>query len=148
MKPCSWNWDYQEKFSSIHTQNGDKATITPCWLSHTWQYLLELGIQLDTYKMAFQEACTKDSFLMLNFWNASYWGETLTQLNKCCLWLQVTTVVDITNGQGQYILETSLEGIHMIIQPKQWCWPKQGQPPSSWWELWHQAVTKTTPSID
>jgi len=101
-------------------------TITLCWLSHTWQYLSELGIQLENHKITLQEACNKDIFLMLNFWNAGYWGEALTQLNKCCLWLQVTTVADITNGQGQHILNTYLEGIHTIIWPKWWHWPKQG----------------------
>jgi len=123
-------------------------TITPCGLSHILQYLMELGIQLNTHKMVLQEACNKDSFLILNFWNAGYQGETLTQLNKCHLWLQVTMVMDITDGQGQHILKTSLEGICTIIWPKWWHWPKQGQPHGSWLELWHQALTRTIPSID
>jgi len=63
---------------------------------------------------------------MLNFWKAGYPGEALTQLNKCCLWLQVTAVADITNGQGKHILNISMEGIRTIIRPKRWHWPKQG----------------------
>jgi len=71
---------------------------------------------------------------MLNFWNAGYRGEKLTQLNKCrLLWLQVTMVADITNGQGQHILRAFLDGIRTIVPPKWWRWPKQGQPPPSWY---------------
>jgi len=55
---------------------------------------------------------------MLNFWNIGYWGEALLWLNKCHIWLQVSMVVDITDGQGQHILNTSLEGICTIAQPK------------------------------
>jgi len=123
-------------------------TIAPCWLSHTWQYLLELGMQLDTQKMTLQATCDKDSFLMLNFWNAGYWEESLIWLNKCHVWLQVTTVVDIIDGQGKHILNTSLEGIHTIIWQKWWSWPMQGKPPGSWWDLWQQALNKTITCID
>jgi len=123
-------------------------SITPCWLGHTWQYLLELGIQLDTHKMTLQAACNKDSFLMLNFWNVGYWGEALLWLNKCHIWLQVTMAADITDGQEQHILNTSLEGMRTIAQPNWWHWPKQGQPLGSLWDLWCQALNKTIPCID
>jgi len=84
-------------------------------------------MQLDTQKTTLQATCDKDSFLMLNFWNAGYQEESLIWLNKCRVWLQVTMVADIIDGQGTHILNTSLEGIWTIVWPKWWRWPTQAR---------------------
>jgi len=120
--------------------------ITPCWLSHTWQYASEQNIQITTHLPSLPYQCPNNQFLMLEFWRHGYKGEQLVHLNQCRLWLQVTTLTDITNGNGTAILAPILTGTNDSVRPNRVKWPVQGKPPPSSWTLWQEAVTRCIPT--
>jgi len=60
------------------------------------------------------DAPSNDQFLILSFAQSGIGGTELSRINQCRIYLQVTTLADICNGTGAYIL------------PDMWAgWPKQ-----------------------
>jgi len=120
--------------------------VMQCWLSQTWQYASKHQIKITTNIPSLAHQCNNNQFLMLKFWQHSYKGSQLEALNKCWLWLQVTTLADITDGQGRELLIPMLTGSNEIALPTRWQWLQQGQPPQKGWILWQEAITKCIPT--
>eukprot|EP00957_Ditylum_brightwellii_P098452 7500865-Ditylum_brightwellii.AAC.1 len=64
---------------------------------------------------------------MVVFAKAGYKGKELDLLNSCCLFLQATTLADITSGSVNYMVADTFKGIeiqtHSDIE-----WPYQCKP--------------------
>jgi len=58
-------------------------------------------------------AGTNDSFLMEDFVKAGYNSTELWTLNNCRLYLQVTTIADISDHMGEHVLP------NVVVQGKQ-----------------------------
>jgi len=86
---------------------------------------------------------TNDSFLMNRFWEAGYKGAELAQINRCRMFLCVTTVSDIATGDGRSILQSALKGQRNPFQTERYSWPQQGPPTKDNWSLWEAALTRT-----
>jgi hypothetical protein len=52
----------------------------------------------------------------------------LLALNHCRVYLQVTTILDVTSGDGLRISSSSIEGDHDSEQPHYYQWPYQPKP--------------------
>jgi len=85
------------------------------------------------------------SLFVLASISTGYKGTQLALLNKCRLWLKVTTLADITDGQGRELLTLMLLGVPKIEVPKRWHWPQQGRPTQTGWMLWQEALNKCIP---
>ena len=86
---------------------------------------------------------TNDSFLMNRFHDAGYKEAELAQINRCRMFLRVTTVSDIATCDGCSILQSALQGQRNPFQPDWYLWPQQGPPTKANWKLWIAALTRT-----
>ena len=92
----------------FHYDFKEWSHVTPCWLSQTWQFASKHQLKITTNIPPLALQCKNDQFLMLKFWQHGYKGNQLEVLNKCQLWLQATTLADITDGQGRDLLVTRI----------------------------------------
>ncbi len=130
----------------FHYDFKEWSHVMPCWLSQTWQFASKQQLKITTNIPSLAPQCKNDQFLMLKFWQHGYKGNQLEVLNKCRLWLQATTLADITDGQGREMLLPMLTGTNKIALPTRWQWPQQGRPSHKGWILWQEAITKCIPT--
>jgi len=101
----------------FHYDFKEWSQATLCWLSQTWQYMSEQKIIITTNIPSLSPQYINNQFLMLKFRQHGYKGTQLAVLNKCQLWLKVTTLADITDGQGMELLVPMLMGSNEIALP-------------------------------
>ena len=63
-------------------------------------------------------------------------GAELKKVNRCHLFLQVTSLADITSGDGRSILEDAWKGDRVTFWPSYYSWPHQGKPSATDWVAW------------
>lgn len=83
-----------------------------------------------------------DSFIMEDFLKAGYQGEELAEMNRCRMYLQVTTLADISTGDGWALWRTALQG-QKKLQKSPYGWPPQPDPGRRAWENWEAAICGT-----
>jgi len=110
----------------FHYDFKEWSHIMPCWLSQTWQFASKQQLTITTNIPSLASHCKNNQFLMLKFWQHGYKGNQLEVLNKCQLFLQVTTLADITDGHGREMLLSMLTGTNKIVLPTRWQWLQQG----------------------
>jgi hypothetical protein len=89
---------------------------------------------------------TNDSHLMIKSVFSKFKKSELECINACRIYLQVTTLAEITNDTGTHILPEAFYGASdKTNQPKLWHWsqsilkwPYQQKPPKLAWRLWKQ----------
>jgi hypothetical protein len=81
-----------------------------------------------------------DKYIMEEFYRSGQRGQALFRLNCCRMYLQVTTVSDITTGDGYYITQYAWMGQFDHHQTSRYEWPRQPRPTD--WSLWRSALNK------
>jgi len=89
-----------------------------------------------------------DLFLMDYFVEEGLSPKALGSLNRCRLYLQVITLVDITSADGTSIISDVFHGIPLQDRRSKLTWPCQQWPPHKDWELWRSALQPLQPKID
>ena len=86
--------------------------------------------------------CTNDVSLMDSFMMhlPHLPPKTLKRLNACCIFLQVITLADITDGSGTHILPSSLQGIRHNDMRSSYMWPHQIRPSPEAWRVWRKTL--------
>jgi hypothetical protein len=79
---------------------------------------------------------------MQAFADNGYKTKDLPLLNLCRMWVQATTLADITTGNGLYLRsqQTNREYTKHTLNNKEW--PKGGTPDKHSWTLWEAALNK------
>ena len=91
------------------------AYLTPTWWTATWVFLSQYQVSLDTGDIPQLEGLReRDVFLMPAFERAGYRKASLARLQRCRLFLQVTTLAEITYGFGHAILPWAFSGLHIV----------------------------------
>jgi hypothetical protein len=115
----------------------------PSLLKHVWGFTHQNNITI-------QEEATSnlilrrvnDKFLMeeiaLN--NRVFTGTELAHINRCRLYLQVTSLADITTGNGLCIRKGVMSGTMETLNEPYYQWPKQIRPGVTSWRLWRKAI--------
>jgi hypothetical protein len=116
--------------------------ITPTWLTQTWQFLSNHNMQIDDSVADLALDREHDQFIIRAFQQAGYKGKTLGRLNQCRVFLQGTTVSDISTGCGKFVAHAAWTGRADTTRMRKYDWPDQGNPTSSHWTIWQEAVTK------
>jgi len=82
------------------------------------------------------------------FCKAGIKGKELAMLNQYCMFLQVVTTADISDGTGFYIADNMLAGQANTTFSLGYTWPNQQKPSKQDWARWHagrqQAIPWTT----
>ena len=68
----------------------------------------------------------------------------LRQLNQCRVFLRVTSISDLCNGNGDAIMRhfTITQPYNPLASYSSLKWPEHGQPSESAWTLWRHALCK------
>jgi hypothetical protein len=118
---------------------------TDCWIKSTWQFAYEHNIEIkDNSTRNLQLHRENDIFLMEIFANHGYKKETLWKINRCCLYLQVTTLSDITCGYGKTFTK-ALNCIYDNTIPHHYHWPVQPRPGNQAIKAWRKALKECFP---
>ena len=118
---------------------GCLATIS--WISRTWQFLSENGMQMwdDTPDLPLRRV--GDKYLVLAFYTHGYRGGRLLTLNRCRQFLKATTLADIVDGDGRNVSRAAWEGVSNDHHDTPYEWPYQGRPSNADWKEWQLALT-------
>ena len=117
--------------------------IEDCWVMGLRDFLSTYQFSLEFTKSSLPSLQSEgDQYLMEAFSTSQeYTATQLQQLNACRMYLKVTRLSDITNGDGTKLLKSCLFGIteqpHHLSEGK---WPRQGRPPPAVWTLWRKAL--------
>ena len=112
--------------------------VTKSWIQDSWQFLStnKMGISDDLPDLPLRRQ--GDRYLTQAFAEAGAKGALLKRLKSCRMYLNVTTLADITTGDGSTITPLAWNGELDVTRPKYWEWPNQGQPRDSTWTNWRK----------
>ena len=118
--------------------------VTDSTLKHTWKFLNDFGLVLETNHQTPQLLRKHDVSIMRAIMDkTSYSMDELKLINYCRIYLQVLTLTDITEGNGSRITTNAAEGIRDYSRISTWKWPNIPYPPARAWAQWRGAI-KTT----
>jgi hypothetical protein len=122
--------------------------VTDCWVKATWQFAHEHQIDIkDSTTKNLHLHRENDVFLMEIFAHQGYSKETLKKINRCRLYLQVTTLSDITCGYGSTFTK-ALNCIYDKTIPHYYHWPKQPRPGNQAIKAWRKALKDCFPRVN
>ena len=113
---------------------------TSSWVSQTWAFLSEYRLTLHIEVPDLTLFRVHDALLIPTFIAKGYKGVELDQLNRCRMFLQVASLSDITTGCGTRISRSSQQGSVDSTRVSLYTWPRQSNPPPSFWETWREAL--------
>ena len=116
------------------------SVATHCWVFHIWKELYSHDLLLQTDLPSLQPQRKNDVFLTQHFLAQGYDGPALAALNRCRLFLQVTTLSDCSTTCGSFLLDNILNGEINSLAPQRYSWPAQQRPPESDWHMWRGAL--------
>jgi hypothetical protein len=67
----------------------------------------------------------------------------MVKLQRCCQRLQVTTLSDMTTGDGRHLLPGLIAGVEPPVKLSPYNYPAQGQLPTATWRLWKTYLRKS-----
>jgi len=82
-------------FKMMHT------LVTNAWIKTVWQFQKSHNIQIKTDLPNLEPLQANNQFLIPSFMQVGIQGAKLAQINRCCLYLQVTTLADICDISGE-----------------------------------------------
>lgn len=116
--------------------------VESCWIMHIREFAATYGLRIDlTDNPRQQLQCDHDCFLMDSFRDHGFSKAAMRRLHACRLYLRVQRLSDITEGDGQYLLQTALRGVRSYYE-SELVWPRQERPPTKWWKEWKRALLK------
>ena len=120
-----------------------QETVTPCWLSSTWEFMSQYKINIDLTLEEIPTRRTNDRFIMESFIAKGAKKSQLKLLNRCRLYLKVITLADICDASGTIITPQAWNGTQMEESRSTIVWPNQGKPDGKSWTLWRSFPRKT-----
>ena len=106
------------------------------WIIQTHQFCCEHKISIQTGK-AITPQCEGDRSIMAELDKQGYTKAEMCNFNRCRLYLQVTSLSEITNGKGtQMVFDRSPRKSNRMF------WPHQGKPQNTMWTEWEKALQK------
>ncbi len=128
-----------------HLMQLDFSTLgklaTDCWIKTVWEFawkheieIIDTGPSLELYRW-------NDQFLMEEFARQGWKGHELKKLNECRMYLEVTTLAEITSVDGKNIKEMSWTGKKDKNKCNQYQWPRSPPSlPARHWQIWRKAL--------
>ena len=126
----SYEWD-------LTFLNGLKS-----WVAETKHFCWKNAILFAERGTHLKTKCEKDELIMDVFLKyGNYSVAELRLLNRCRMYLQVTTLSDITTGDGKFLADGALQGSESY-QTDNYDWPYQQKPPRAEWNAWAGEVRR------
>ena len=108
--------------------------ITDRWFRTTIHFLYECKASLELDERPNVLSRENDSCLMEDFLLFAPTKTTLLRLNRCRLFLRVTTLSDLTSIDGKHIMRNCWDGSAPVPSPL--LWPRQESPSPKAWQTW------------
>jgi Reverse transcriptase (RNA-dependent DNA polymerase) len=113
--------------------------LTDSFIRHLWHYCDHRGISIRGPVARIELKREGDQYIIpACLENAS--PDELAIVNKCRLFLQVTTLAEICDNSGNRIAEWAWKGDRNQVQQG---WPVQGRPPKQMWTTWQRILRLT-----
>lgn len=110
------------------------------WCKRVWMELDELDIHLEMDTPTVTPQRLHDRLLMDILIDAEVDQPTLLWLNNCRMYLNVSTLADITTANGKRISRKAWQGIRDTTIPSRFSWPRTVRPSKQYWELWRECL--------
>ena len=117
--------------------------VTQGWMTHMWRFISENGYSFQGWKNDLEPQRVGDKFIMEEIMKKGYNKEKLIRLNKCRKYLQVITLADISNGDGDKISKKFLDGKRDTSRRSRFKWNSQKRPTYNAWYEWADAINST-----
>ena len=116
--------------------------IETCWIMGIRDFLRTYGLRIDlTGHSVPQLQSRNDEFLMDAIrTRGNCTAIELQRMNACRMFLKVNRLSDIANADGKFLREECLKGQQRHFFRSATKWPRQGNPPKSWWTLWSRKL--------
>ena len=131
---------------SFFTQNYDQfeGLVTKSWVKSTWQFLWEHKLALHEDTEQLQLASPRDSFLVQDFKHiGKIDAGRMKVVNRCRLYLEITTLAEILNSSGQNVRYDILHGMKNPHTVSKQSFHTTGKPTAKEWEVWKTALFDT-----
>ena len=123
------------------------ALATDCWIKHAWKFAYQHDLMLTesvTSNVVLRRS--HDSFIMSKIVDLSCYSRAeLEHINRCRIYLQVTTLSDITTACGKFFSHAAYHCHFDDTIPHHYQWPTQPRPYGYSRKLWKQAIKKAFP---
>ena len=126
----------------------ERSTVIKPYVDNNWIYclhklLMEGSMTIKLENTEESETTRVGDVYLMEKWADTFEIQDLKKLNSCRLYLQVTTMADICDVKGTYILKNAW-GVKFPVRKNNKKWPIQKRPPKSSILLWQQALLKLT----
>ena len=131
---------------SFFTQNYKlyKGLVTNSWVKSTWQFLWEHKLSLEETTPNLYLTTSQDSYLMEDFKTIGQVdSEKMKVVNRCRLYLEVTTLAEISNARGGKIRADIFKGIKNAHTMRKESFYYTGRPTEKEWNIWRWALYST-----
>ena len=119
-----------------------KSLLPPSWIKSTWEFLFTHNVSIPTNCADLKLRREGDFYLMERFQTLGYKCKQLAALNRCRLFLQVTSAADIVDGSGDQLSKEAYIGRKNSYRRSSYVWPSQQSPSKPTWAKWRQALRK------
>ena len=122
--------------------NKYSCLATKTWMKHTWQFQHQSEITVGITAPCPVVRRMDDHLLIPLFWDMGFRKAQLVALNRCRLFLQVSTLSDLASGDGKSLLHCFWIGNRDDHADTRYQWPGCGPPSSNDWGIWRLALRK------
>jgi hypothetical protein len=103
--------------------------VVRSWLQHTWSFMHDLDLCLDLLDHWLPQSQRENDLSLMDFFadstsNTKTQTSILRQANMCRLYIQATTLSDITDGQGLSINQQAWSGNQMTDRSSTYNYPR------------------------
>jgi hypothetical protein len=152
---------YQVTTGMIHPlfeQNNSNPHFTSSWIDSVRQFLFTIAGKISIPTLTTISTSRVDDIAIMNNPHRKHFSQTqLEAINACRLYLQITTLAEISNDLGTHLLQCAITGETTTAgKPTIWTyststikWPYQLRPPPVAWKFWKSYLkqfTTQTPS--
>ena len=117
--------------------------VTPGWMTHMWHFTSGNGYSFQGWDNDLEPQRKNDKFIMEEIMKKGYSKKKLIRLNKCRLYLQVITLADISNGDGDKIAKNFLDGKRDPSRRSRFKRIDQKRPTYNAWYEWSEVLKST-----
>ena len=110
-------------------------------IEHTWKFISDNDIILESTHCLLQKLRINNVSIMDVFHqNTTFNKDEMVDINRCRIYLQILTILDITEGNREHITVSAMQGKKDSTRISTWNWPIQPRSPASSWKLWQNAL--------
>jgi len=122
-----------------HKRYGKLATFG--LLEQTWKFLSDNNMKLH-HDITVPTRREGDELIMIKLVDNNVSITELLAVQRCQQFLQVSSISDITNGDGSRISDNAINGVFDRHRPHYYQWPYQPSPPPSDWTIWRRSLRR------